>query len=109
VPLINRGDATKSHPAGQPTAGEILVNDDRESSDRPASRGPDQRGRMVRVGRIALGAVLLPVSRIGSINVLAPVPDVLFLLGLAPLGWSLVQGRVSLAERFPSLVTRWVC
>ncbi len=55
---------------------------------------------------IALGAVLFPVSRIGSIDVLAPVPDVLFLLGLAPLGWSLVQGRIALAERSPSLVTR---
>lgn len=55
---------------------------------------------------IALGAVLFPVSRVGSVDVLAPVPDVLFLLGLAPLGWSLMQGRVAVAERSPSLMTR---
>lgn len=51
---------------------------------------------------LALGAALFPVSRIGSIDVLAPVPDLLFLIGLAPLGWSLLQGQVRLAERAPA-------
>ena len=55
---------------------------------------------------IALGAVLFPVSRIGSIDMLAPVPDLLFLVGLAPLGWALVQGRAGPAERSTSLSAR---
>lgn len=39
------------------------------------------------------GGVLFPISRIGTIEALAPVPDVLFLLGLAPIGLTLLRGR----------------
>jgi len=42
---------------------------------------------------LVVAGVLFPISRIGSIEALAPVPDLLFLLGLAPLGWALLQGR----------------
>jgi hypothetical protein len=39
------------------------------------------------------GGVLFPISRIGEIPALAPVPDALFLLGLLPLGLALLTGR----------------
>ena len=40
------------------------------------------------------GGLLFPVTRIGSIDALAPLADVLLIVGLAPLGWQLVQGRL---------------
>lgn len=42
---------------------------------------------------LILGGVLFPVSRIGSIDALAPVPDALLLIGLVPLGLALLKGR----------------
>lgn len=39
------------------------------------------------------GGVLFPISRIGDIEALAPVPDILFLMGLAPIGLALLRGR----------------
>ncbi|MCA1698063.1 MAG: hypothetical protein LC790_03840 [Actinobacteria bacterium] len=39
------------------------------------------------------GGVLFPISRIGDIEALAPVSDMLFLLGLAPIGLALLRGR----------------
>ncbi|MGE3855974.1 MAG: hypothetical protein AB7G21_03315 [Dehalococcoidia bacterium] len=48
---------------------------------------------------LIVAAVLFPVSRIGSIDLLAPVPDVLVLLGFAPAGLALLAGGASEPRR----------
>jgi len=42
---------------------------------------------------LAVAGVLFPVSRIGGVEILAVVADIVFLLALAPLGWTILQGR----------------
>jgi len=42
---------------------------------------------------LAVAGLLFPVSRIGGIETLALVADVVFLLALVPLGWTILQGR----------------
>lgn len=44
---------------------------------------------------LILGGILFPVTRIGSIDALAPLPDVLLFVGLAPLGVTFLRGRAA--------------
>lgn len=47
---------------------------------------------------LVVAAVLFPASRIPSVEALAVVADGLFIVALAPLGWKIVQGRVSVSS-----------
>ncbi len=44
------------------------------------------------------GGVLFPITRIGDLPTIAPLADILWMVGLAPLGFALLRGRIPRAE-----------
>jgi len=51
---------------------------------------------------LAVAGVLFPVSRIGGVETLAAVADVVFLLALTSLGWAIFQGTGARGDATPS-------
>jgi hypothetical protein len=57
---------------------------------------------------LALGGLLFPMSRIPSIEALAVVADVVMLVGLASIGWSVLTGRRRSLQAVGAPSSGWV-
>ncbi len=56
---------------------------------------------------LALGGLLFPMSRIPGIEPLAVIADVVLLVGLAPIGWSVLTGRWRTARAVAAPSSGW--